>query len=122
MEIPELMKILNITEQEAKELQQFDKEVDKDKSLKDPTLTKEQEKAIKKVTNTSKVKSVDAYGKARVREKKIDKPKENIISQLADTIKNQFDENVQITNISKTIEFNLNNEHYVIDLKRSRKK
>ena len=28
MEIPELMKILNITEQEAKELQQFDKEVE----------------------------------------------------------------------------------------------
>ena len=53
-------------------------------------------------------------------ERKTDETKESLISGLAEYLKTLVD-NVQITNIGKIIEFDLNNEHYKLDLIRQRK-
>lgn len=54
-------------------------------------------------------------------ERKPDEMKESIIANLAECLKKTA-ENVQIVNIGKLIEFDLNGEHYKVDLIRQRKK
>lgn len=54
-------------------------------------------------------------------ERKPDKTKEDLIASLAKYLTDLVD-SVQVTNIGKIIEFDLNNEHYKLDLIRQRKK
>lgn len=53
-------------------------------------------------------------------ERKPDLTKENLITTLAESLQDIAD-NVQITNVSKLIEFDFQGEHYKLDLIRQRK-
>ena len=53
--------------------------------------------------------------------KKVDNTKEGLINQLAEFLMNKA-ENVKITNSAKVIEFDLNSEHFKLDLIRQRPK
>lgn len=53
-------------------------------------------------------------------ERKADTVKETLIKAMAESLQDKAD-NVVITNVSKIIEFDLQGEHYILDLKRQRK-
>jgi wobble nucleotide-excising tRNase len=58
--------------------------------------------------------------KPREKVRKEDRAKEDVISTLADTLK-EFAENVQIVNVGKLITFTLDGDNYKLDLIRQRK-
>ena len=80
-----LMKNLGITKEEALDIIECDKRIDKGEKLFE--LSEDQKKAVRKVSQT---RSVDAYGKARVREKKEDQEKREIVRILAETLDEQL--------------------------------
>lgn len=86
-------------------------------------ITAEQIEEIEKATKENKPKLKARSEKAKEkkpREKKIDFDKVEIISKLADFLNTEV-ENVKITNESKLIEFDFNENHYKLDLIRQRK-
>lgn len=54
-------------------------------------------------------------------ERKVDETKDSLVERLADYLKNIGIENVAITKVGKLIEFDINNEHFKLDLIRQRK-
>lgn len=66
-------------------------------------------------------KAVDAYGKKRARERKINTDKRTIIDALACCVDN-YDGNVNITNPEREIVFTYNGDVYKITLSKNRKK
>jgi hypothetical protein len=118
--ILKLMKSLDITREEALELMEEDKEVDKMTKMSDidNDISEEQKKAKKKYSNVKK--GVNAYGKTTTRELKPDENKRLIISTIAKTLEENGFENVEVTNIQKYITFKIGSEVFEIDLKRKR--
>ena len=124
--IEQLMKTLDITYDEAVEMLNEDKEIDR---MKDSEVTNdlsaEQKKAIKKYTNVARgkeVESVDAYGKKKKRTVKDDDVKQMLITLIAETLEDSFEvKSVNITNKQKTIAFKVGDDDFEIDLKRKRK-
>lgn len=116
------MKTLDITREEAIELINEDKEIDrKSFSQIDDDLTEEQKQAKKKYTNVKR--GVNAYGKKTERVIKPDENKRMIINTIAKALEESgFALNVNITNPQKYISFNIESEDFEIDLKRKRKK
>lgn len=121
-QIEKLMKTLDITREEAIELINEDKEIDrKSFSQIDDDLTEEQKQAKKKYTNVKR--GVNAYGKKTERVIKPDENKRMIINIIAKTLEESgFALNVNITNPQKYISFSIESEDFEIDLKRKRKK
>ena len=120
--ILKLMETLDLTREEAIELINEDKEVDrmKDKDV-DNDLSAEHKKIKKQCTNVKK--GVNAYGKATTRELKPDENKRAIIKVLEQAlIDSGIATNVEITNIQKMIAFSIGSENFEIDLKRKRAK
>lgn len=97
--IKNLMKTLDLTEDEARELLADDEKIDKGEKLFD--LPKELEKGSKKARQ---VRSVDAYGKQRTRERKEDTDKRYLIEVLELAL-SPFAEDVNITNAERQIDF-----------------
>ena len=121
-QILKLMQTLDLTREEAIELINEDKEVDrmKDKDV-DNDLSAEHKKIKKQCTNVKK--GVNAYGKATTRELKPDENKRAIIKVLEQAlIDSGIATNVEITNIQKMIAFSIGSENFEIDLKRKRAK
>lgn len=118
--ILKLMKSLDITREEALELMEEDKEVDRMTKMSDidNDISEEQKKAKKKYSNVKK--GVNAYGKTTTRELKPDENKRLIISTIAKTLEENGFENVEVTNIQKYITFKIGSEVFEIDLKRKR--
>lgn len=118
--ILKLMKSLDITREEALELMEEDKEVDRMTKMSDidSDISEEQKKAKKKYSNVKK--GVNAYGKTTTRELKPDENKRLIISTIAKTLEENGFENVEVTNIQKYITFKIGSEVFEIDLKRKR--
>lgn len=117
--VEHLIKTLGITEKEAEELALYDEQVDKG-IIKD-TLTTEQKKAVKKMTNVSR--AVNAYGKEVKKEIKADDTKRTLIAYLAEMLEKCDNiTSVEITNPQKLIAFKIGVEDFEIDLKRKRKK
>ena len=88
-------------------------------------LNEEQEELTKKakenkITATIHQAKAETIKPRKKVERKTDETKESLISGLAEYLKTLVD-NVKITNIGKIIEFDLNNEHYKLDLIRQRK-
>ena len=88
-------------------------------------LNEEQEELTKKakenkITATIHQAKAETIKPRKKVERKTDETKESLISGLAEYLKTLVD-NVQITNIGKIIEFDLNSEHYKLDLIRQRK-
>jgi DNA-directed RNA polymerase specialized sigma54-like protein len=118
--ILKLMKSLDITREEALELMEEDREVDRMTKMSDidNDISEEQKKAKKKYSNVKK--GVNAYGKTTTRELKPDENKRLIISTIAKALEENGFENVEVTNIQKYITFKIGSEVFEIDLKRKR--
>lgn len=84
LQIVELMRALDITEAEARQLIEDDKRIDKGEKLFE--LSKSENEVARKMKNCAR--TVDAYGKTRTREKKADNDKREIMRLLLD----RFDE------------------------------
>ena len=120
-QIAKMMKALDITREEAIELINEDKEIDRKKmSDIDDDLTTDQKKSKKKYTTVKR--GVNAYGKKTERVLKPDENKRMIISLLAQALENcgQITK-VNIDNPQKYITFSIESEDFKIDLIRKRK-
>lgn len=122
-QIEKLMKTLEITREEAIEILNEDKEIDRMTSMSeiDSDISAEHRKIKKECTNVKK--GVNAYGKTTTRELKPDENKRYIINLLAEALKSGDNiVNVEITNIQKYITFSIGSENFELDLKRKRAK
>ena len=121
-QILKMMKTLDITREEAIDLINEDREIDRKKdSQVDDDLSAEQKKAKKKYTNVKR--GVNAYGKKTERVIKPDENKRLIINIIAKALEESgIAVNVNITNPQKYISFSIESEDFEIDLKRKRKK
>ena len=117
-EIEKLMKLLDITEEEALEMIEDDKKIDKGEKLFE--LSAEQKKVAKKMKNSTR--AVDAYGKTRTRERKENPTKRMIINMLAECLLNcESCQNVNIENAEKIIKFSIGENDFKLDLVQHRK-
>lgn len=120
--ITEMMKLLDLSREEAIELINEDKEIDR-MTVKEAEsdLTAEQKKAIKKVKGGAKsVKAVNAYGKTVTRERKADETKRELVKLLQESLKDVA-ENLEITNIERQIDFVVKGRKFRIVLSAPRK-
>lgn len=120
--IAEMMKLLDLTRDEAIELINEDKQIDR-MTVKEAEsdLTAEQKKAIKKVKGGAKsVKAVNAYGKTVTRERKADETKRELVKLLQESLKDVA-ENLEITNIERQIDFVVKGRKFRIVLSAPRK-
>lgn len=110
-----LMKKLDITREEALELEGYDADVNKGKKTQ-YDLTPEQEKVAKKMTH------VTEYAKSASvkRERKPNELKEAIVAELANYLaeeaQGQMYEDVTITNKSRMIAFSVNGKRFELAL------
>ena len=115
-EIENLVKGLNISTEQAIQIWLED----------EGYLENEEQNSLDKKAKESKITATVHQAKSdnrkerKPRERKPDEEKEKIISNLAKFLENST-ENVKITNISKIIEFDIDENHYKLDLVRQRK-
>ena len=122
-QIEKLMKTLDISREEAIEILNEDKEIDRMTSMSeiDSDISAEHRKIKKECTNVKK--GVNAYGKTTTRELKPDENKRYIINLLAEALRSGDNiVNVEITNAQKYITFSIGSENFELDLKRKRAK
>ena len=122
-QIEKLMKTLDISREEAIEILNEDKEIDRMTSMSeiDSDISAEHRKIKKECTNVKK--GVNAYGKTTTRELKPDENKRYIINLLAEALRSGDNIiNVEITNAQKYITFSIGSENFELDLKRKRAK
>ena len=113
-----LMRLLNISEEEAKQVIADDKAIDKGEKLFEQT--KEQKAVSKKMSATGTRKAPTVYNfDTTKRERKKDSTKEEFIANLAQYLENCV-ENVEILNPSKLISFKIGEDTFELDLKRKR--
>lgn len=118
--LQKMMKTLGITREEAIELDEYDDEINHNK----PTqydLTPEQMEVARKMTRVEQ----NAKHRNTKRDRKPNYPKETLIKELADFLRedaqsNVF-ENVTIENKSRLITFDINDTHYTLNLIEHRK-
>lgn len=116
-----LMKTLELTEEEALQLMADDLAIDKGEKLPFETFTKEQEKIAKDMRRVRR--AVDAYGKKRVVERKVDVTKENLIKTLSEFLQTcENIENVTIVNANNEVSFDLGTDNFSLKLVKHRKK
>ena len=117
-EIEKMMKLLDISEEEALEIINADRQIDKGEKLFE--LSAEQKKVEKKMKNAQR--AVDAYGKARTRERKENPQKRMIIEKIAECLSNCAEcSNIKVENVEKIITFSIGEDNFKIDLIKSRK-
>ena len=116
-QIEKLMRILGISEDEAKKLVEDDKKIDKGEKLFE--LSKEQEKASKKARQADRKPTVYKFDNSK-REKKKDAEKSEIISALVSSVENLGGSSIEITNAEREFIFHLNNIKYKIVLSKPR--
>lgn len=117
-EVERMMKALGISEQEAIELIEDDKRIDKGEKLFE--LTAEQKKVAKKMKNSTR--AVDAYGKTRTRERKENPTKRMVIELLVECLRNSGEvDNIDVENVEKIINFTIGENTYKLDLIQRRK-
>ena len=123
--IAHIAETLDITIDEAREMLEEDRAIDRMTSIKtvNSDLTEEQKKSAKKYTNVARGKEVsctDAYGKKKKRTVKTDDVKQKLIKTIAESLEEVADK-IDITNIQKTISLTIGDDTFEIDLKRKRK-
>lgn len=114
------MRILGCTEEEAKQVIEYDNIIDKDTSNKVQLpfdLTKEQMKDAKKVRNGKAI-----HYNFTARERKADTTKEGVIEQVFNFLVENGYANAEIVNKSKEISFDIGDENFSFSLTRHRKK
>lgn len=112
-----LMQTLDLTEEQAVELAESDARIDKGEKL----FELDQEgKAVERAMKQTV--SVDAYGKARVREKKTDQQKKEIVSILTDALASSLPlTELVVENEERELTFKVGNRKFKIVLSAPRK-
>lgn len=117
-QVAKLMRLLDISEEEALQVIADDKAIEKGEKLFEQT--KEQKAVEKKMRMTGERKTPTVYNfDTSKRERKKDTTKEGFISNLAEYLKECVEE-VQILNPSKLISFKIGDDLFELDLKRKR--
>lgn len=117
-QVQKLMRVLDISEEEALQVIADDKAIDKGEKLFEQT--KEQKAVTKQMTATGTRKTPTIYNfDTTKRERKKDGTKEEFIANLAEYLQTSV-ENVQILNPSKLISFTIGEDTFELDLKRKR--
>jgi hypothetical protein len=117
-QVAKIMRLLNISEEEALQVIADDKAIDKGEKLFEQT--KEQKAVTKQMTATGTRKTPTVYNfDTTKRERKKDGTKEEFIANLAEYLQTSV-ENVQILNPSKLISFTIGEDTFELDLKRKR--
>lgn len=117
-QVEKLMRLLDISEEEALQVIADDKAIDGNAKLFE--LTKEQKAVAKKMRSTGERKTPTVYNfDTSKRERKKDDTKEGFIQNLAEYLQTCV-ENVEILNPSKLISFKIGEDTFELDLKRKR--
>lgn len=118
MDLKELARVLNITEDEAREVQQTDKRIDRGEKLFE--LPPELEAGAKKARRADRKKVENVK-----REKKVDNDKRELIQYLESSLEDAYPDldlgNITITNPEREMEFTYNGIKYRLTLMRPRK-
>ena len=116
--IVKMMEKLNISREDAIQLIEDDKEVDRMTRMSDiqSDLTEEQKKAAKKAKNVSRGVSEKPTAK---REKKVDNVKKEIITTLMGALETATD--FEVLNDEREFTFTVNGEKYTVVLSKPRK-
>ena len=117
--VDEIVNLLGCSIYEAEQVIADDKKIDKGQEV-DFGLTKEQEKQALKYANVKEHKKPAVY-KFDKRERKADTTKEGVIEQIAQFLTENGYANVEITNKSKLIAFQIGDDNYEFNLIRKRK-
>ena len=117
--VEEIVNLLGCSIYEAEQVIADDKKIDKGQEV-DFGLTKEQEKQALKYANVKEHKKPAVY-KFDKRERKADTTKEGVIEQIAQFLTENGYANVEITNKSKLIAFQIGDDNYELNLIRKRK-
>ena len=112
-----LMKILNISEAEAKELMAYDKKVESGKAT-EYDLTAEQKKVASEMSKTG----TRVYNFTTKREKKVNEVKVELINHLAEQLVNFGVKNLSLINAERQIGFSIGENDYELTLTQKRKK
>lgn len=114
------MKILDITREEATQMLEDDKRIDKGEKL--FTLTPEQEKASKKARQADRKKRTTVYKfDTSKRKKPENKGKQNIVNALTSAVEGLGAENLNVTNNEREFFFELDGTKYKVVLSMPRK-
>ena len=114
------MRLLGISEDEAKALIEADKAIDKGEKM-DFDLTPEQAKNAKKYTKTgTKKPTVYKFDTEKAKSRKKDDEKGEFISKIAEFI-GKFVQNVEIVNAEREISFEIGENSYSLTLTKHRK-
>ena len=117
-QVAKLMRLLDISEEEALQVIADDKAIDKGEKLFEQT--KEQKAVTKKMSAVGTRKAPTVYNfDTTKRERKKDSTKEEFIENLAKYLEDCV-ENVKILNPSKLISFKIGEDTFELDLKRKR--
>ena len=117
-QVEKLMRLLDISEEEALQVIADDKAIDKGQKLFEQT--KEQKAVSKKMSATGTRKTPTVYNfDTTKKERKKDDTKEDFIANLAQYLETCV-ENVAILNPSKLISFKIGEDTFELDLKRKR--
>jgi biotin carboxyl carrier protein len=114
-QVEKLMRVLNLTEQEALEVIECDKRIDRGEKLFE--LTEDQKVAEKQARLTGERKPT----KTTKREKKVDNQKQDIIATMVGSIINVFGVRVDVANEEREFEFELNGRKFKVVLSCPRK-
>ena len=117
--VEEIVNLLGCSIFEAEQVIADDKKIDKGQEV-DFGLTKEQEKQALKYANVKEHKKPATY-KFDKRERKADTTKEGVIEQIAQFLTENGYANVEITNKSKLIAFQIGEDNYEFNRIRKRK-
>jgi hypothetical protein len=118
----EIMKALGVSEQEALEIIEFDKAVDRGERTQ-YDLDPEKEKEAKKMANVKNHRTTGVYNLNK-RERKANPTKASIIAEIAQFLAENSEnacENVNITNKERQIAFRIGENDYELTLVQKRK-
>ena len=114
------MELLDISREEAMQMLEDDKRIDKGEKL--FTLTPEQEKASKKARQADRKKKTTVYKfDTSKRKKPENKGKQAIITALTESVENLGAENLDVINNEREFFFELNGTKYKVVLSMPRK-
>lgn len=115
-----LMKTLEISEAEAREVMAYDEAVEHGKST-EYDLTPDQKKVAKKMTNCDHKKQVRTSYKFQKRERKKNGAKADLIALIAEVLGSKVTE-LKVTNEERQITFGYEGNSYEVNLIQKRKK
>jgi hypothetical protein len=112
-EVQKIMKALGLSEQEAKEMLEADRKIDKGEKLFE--LTPEQEKASKKARSTG-TKKPTVYNFDTAKKKRKECPdKQHLVNLLAEALGTEC-QNIEVTNKERELTFEFNGIGYRLTL------